>query len=114
MPTKRPTKHAIILYNALDKRGIKSKLEDYDGYKHIDISIYWARLDIEIDGIQHLTNPEQINQDLKRAFHSLNDDMIGTIHVPNIFIETHLDKIADAIAQVARDRYEYIKRGELY
>ena len=38
------TSQARRLSLALWKRGIKNELEDYDGYKHVDISIPWARL----------------------------------------------------------------------
>ena len=44
------TPQTKALYDALRKWGIKCKLEAYDGYKHVDISIEWAKLNIEIDG----------------------------------------------------------------
>jgi very-short-patch-repair endonuclease len=106
-----PSKHAQLLYDALQKRRIKCELEVLDGNKHIDLSIEWAELDIEIDGIQHFTNPKQIHSDLERAYWSGRDGY-DTIHIPNILIEKHLEEIADAIAKVARERYQWEKEDE--
>lgn len=100
----KPTRWAIDLYNALKEKGIKSELETWDGYKHIDISIDEAELDIEIDGLQHLTDPRQIEADLDRAYYSMIKDNMDTLHIPNVFIDEHLDKIADAISKVVRNR----------
>lgn len=101
----KSTKYALKLYNALKKRRIKSDLEVWDGYKHVDLCIPWANLDIEIDGIQHFTNSKQIEKDIERSYWSQERDDFDTIHVPNILIEKYLDEIADAIAKVARNRY---------
>lgn len=100
----KSSKQAVKLYNALKKRKIKSELEACDGYKHIDLSIEWAGLDIEIDGIQHFTKPEQIHRDIKRSYWSSREGF-ATIHIPNTLIDNYLEEIADALAKVARDRY---------
>jgi len=102
----QPTKYAKMLYDALKKRGIKSELEVWDGHKHIDLSIDWADLDVEIDGIQHFTDPNQIHSDLERSYWSQERDDFDTIHIPNTLLSSHLNQIADAIAKVARERYE--------
>ena len=54
------TPQVTSLYNALMNKGIKCELEVWDGHKHIDISIPWAKIDIEVDGLHHYSNPEQI------------------------------------------------------
>ena len=67
------TPQARKLSDALRQRGIKNKLEDYDGYKHVDISIPWARLNVEIDGRHHVLNPKQLYSDLERDSFSQED-----------------------------------------
>lgn len=80
------------------------KLEAYDGYKHVDISISWAGLNIEIDGRHHLLNSKQLYSDLKRDYYSQDDDDIRTIRIPNSEIDRSVSKVADSIAKVARKR----------
>jgi len=100
-----PTPQARRLHEALNKRNIHNELELDDGYKHTDISIPWARLNLEIDGKYHLTDPEHLFRDLERDSYS-HLDGIDTIRIPNFYVDSHLDEIADAIAEVARKRQE--------
>src|SRR5689334_3065616 len=79
---KQPTKEAIALKEALEKLGIRVLAEVDDGHKHIDLAIPSARINIEVDGGYHLTNPYQILADLKRSHYS--DDLgYDTIHISN-------------------------------
>ena len=98
-----PTPQAKRLHEALNKRDIHNELEFDDGYKHTDISIPWARLNLEIDGKYHLTDPEHLFRDLKRDSYS-HLDGIDTIRIPNSYIDNDLDKVANSIAEVARKR----------
>lgn len=98
-----PTPQAIKLCEALKERGIPNELEQFDGHKHVDISIPWAKLNIEVDGKYHLTNPEHLFRDLQRDACSHNDG-VDTIRIPNFYVENHLDEIANAVAEVARKR----------
>ena len=98
------TPQARKLSAALDARGIKNKLEQYDGHKHVDISIPWASLDIEIDGKQHSLNPNQLYVDLEREEYS-HEDGFETKRYTNEEIDTDVERIADALAEVARRRY---------
>jgi len=41
-----------------------------DGYKHIDIAIPEAKINIEIDGVHHNYNAQQALSDLKRTYYS--------------------------------------------
>jgi len=107
-----PTPQAQSLYNALKSRQIHCILEAWDDHKHIDISIPWAKIDIEVDGLQHYTDPEQIKSDFRRSYYSTTDDDYDTFHVPNTVIEQHLDQVADALAVVARSHYKAIKEEE--
>lgn len=105
--TNSSTPQAKALREALIKRGIKCELEKWDGYKHIDIAIPWAKLNIEIDGIQHYTDPKQMTSDCQRTYYSIQKGF-KTIRYPNFVIEKNLDRVADGIASVARN--EYYKR----
>lgn len=100
-PFRRPTKEAKILKEALEKLGLRVLVEVSDGFKHVDLAIPASRINIEIDGIQHLINPYQILSDLKRAHYS---DLLGydTIHIQNELIRTELGAIASAIAEAAK------------
>lgn len=102
--TNTPTPQAQALHDALIARGIKCELEKNDGHKHIDIAITWAKLNIEIDGIQHYTNPQQITSDYQRTYYSMKKGY-KTLRYPNFVIEKYLDTVADAIAKLARGEY---------
>lgn len=99
---KFASNQAKSLYEALCKRGIDARLEHSDGYKTVDIAILEAHLYIEVDGIQHFTNPEQIMRDFKRSHFSDGDDF-RTFYVTNQIIETHLEEVADAIVKVVEN-----------
>lgn len=71
----------------------------WDGHKHVDIYIP-KNIYIEVDGMPHITRPEQIISDLNRDFFSFKEGFF-TKHVTNEAIDTHLEEIADAIARVA-------------
>lgn len=87
-------------------------MEVKDGYKTIDISIPSAKIDIEVDGLHHFLEPEQIKSDFMRTYWSIKRDDYDTIHIPNIIIEKYLNKVADALASVARSHHEAIKEEE--
>jgi very-short-patch-repair endonuclease len=95
------TKFARLLYGALARRGIESITEYSDGHKTVDLAIPSAGLYIEVDGVQHLNNPEQIITDFMRDYYSERDG-IFTLHVHNEDLKKHLNSIANAIADVVR------------
>ncbi len=99
------TPQATKLSEALRQRGINNQLEYDDGHKHVDIHIPWARLNLEIDGKYHLTNPEHLYRDLMRDSFS-HSDGIDTIRIPNSVVDYDLDALANSIAEVARRRKE--------
>jgi very-short-patch-repair endonuclease len=98
---KKPTKEAADLKEELIKRGVKVYVELDDGYKHIDLALPDAKLNIEVDGVQHLINPHQIVTDLSRGYYSTK---LGyhTMHIPNEMIRLHLMEIADALAEASK------------
>lgn len=113
---KVPTKEATALRDALKKRDILVYLELHDGHKHIDLAIPKAKINIEVDGIQHLTNPKQILADLNRGYYS-HKNGFDTIHIPNEMINNHLELIAGALAEASKIRerkiYIHLEQEEL-
>ena len=105
---KKPTKEATDLKEALIKRGVKVYVELNDGYKHIDLALPDAKLNVEVDGVQHLTNPHQIVTDLSRGYYS-NKLGYSTMHIPNEMIRLHLGGIADALAEASKMLEQKIK-----
>jgi very-short-patch-repair endonuclease len=100
---REPTPQAKRLHEALNKRDIHNELEFTDGHKHVDIHIPSAKLNVEVDGRYHLTDPEHLFRDLERDSYS-HLDGIDTIRIPNFYVDSYLDEIANAIAEVARKR----------
>jgi very-short-patch-repair endonuclease len=100
---KKSTPEAETLRYALEKLGIRVLTELHDGRKSIDLAIPDARINIEVDGRQHFTKPDQILSDLERMHHSVH---LGydTIHIPNEFINSDLERIAGALARAAKIR----------
>jgi very-short-patch-repair endonuclease len=107
-PTKKetkktePTPEAKSLYYALKKRGIRSELEKWDGFKHIDIAITSAKLNIEVDGKQHHSHRQSL-ADLKRTFHSSKKGY-ETIRIPNTLVRKDVKEAAEYIAELVRTR----------
>ncbi len=99
----KPSGYTFKLMKALKKLKVRFIPEYSDGYKHIDIRIPTAKLDIEVDGVQHLTNPNIIISDLKRSNYSRKEGY-ETIHVHNKDLKEDTDDIAVAIAEVAESR----------
>jgi len=97
------TKQAQALCGALEKRGIFVKPEHWDGYKHVDIHIPDVNINIEVDGMQHLTDPEQIMADFDRDYFS-DIHKLNTLHITNEVLMNNLDQIADAITVVVLKR----------
>lgn len=99
MSKKIITIQAINLHSALTQAGIEAELEYWDGHKHIDICIPASKIYIEVDGMQHLTNPNQIARDFIRDHYS-DVDGFNTLHIPNSVIEEDLNKVVSAIKKV--------------
>lgn len=103
-----PTREAAALKDELEARGIKVYAELNDGFKHIDLAIPRAKLNVEVDGIQHLTNPQQIVADLSRGYYS-HKRGFATMHIPNELIRSHLIDIADGLARASKIREQRIR-----
>lgn len=99
MTKKIITEQSKMLHSALVGAGIEAKLECWDGHKHVDICIPSSKIYIEVDGIQHFTNPDQMARDFIRDHYS-DDDGFSTLHIPNVVVETDLLKVVKAIKKV--------------
>lgn len=108
---RRPTKYAGLLRKTLQKLGIRVLTEVNDGHKSIDLTIPSAKLDIEVDGNQHLTDASQIVRDLKRSHYS-DREGYDTIHIPNAELKENLGGIASAVAEASKIREEEIKKSK--
>ena len=104
---KIPTTEAEALKRALEDRGVKVYVELHDGFKTIDLALPRAKINVEVDGIQHLTDPKQIIADLGRGYYS-HKNGYDTMHIPNEMIRLHLDLIADALAEASKMREKKI------
>lgn len=95
------TPQAIKLATALKEKGITSELEAFEGDKHVSIVLPEAKLYLEVDVKNHLTDPEHLFRDLQRDACS-HDEGVDTVHIPDIYVDSALDEITDAIAEVAK------------
>lgn len=106
---KAASPHAKKLYNALKEKGVNAQIQYYDHHKTVDIAVLEARLFIEVDGIQHFTDPDQIKRDFKRSHFSDGDDMC-TFYVTNQLIDSkYFNEIVDALVQVINTRQQEFK-----
>lgn len=102
-----PTKEALDLKKALEQKGVRVYVELDDGHKHIDLAIPRAKLNVEVDGIKHLTDPHQILADLSRGYFSQKNGY-DTMHIPNEMIHNHLNAISEALAEASKIREQKI------
>ena len=104
---RQPTKEEKDLKKALEVFGVRVLSQVKDGHKCIDLAIPDAKINIEVDGPKHLTDPYQIVSDILRSHYS---DKLGysTIHIPNYELHIILDKIAKALAEAAQIREKQI------
>ncbi len=74
-------------------------MEFFDGYKHVDLFLPEAKINVEVDGDQHLINAEQIIRDFSREYYS---ERAGyhTLHIPNAEALSYCEKIADALKEI--------------
>jgi very-short-patch-repair endonuclease len=103
MEDKKLTPHAQLLFDALIKKGINAQPEYSDGHKHVDIAVLDAKLYIEVDGLNHFTDSEQIMRDFKRSHYSDGDDF-STFYVTNQIIDNYLEEVVNALVKVIGER----------
>ncbi|HAQ21788.1 MAG TPA: hypothetical protein DCR40_21545 [Prolixibacteraceae bacterium] len=107
------TFETIRLYFALKKRGIPAELEKFDGFKHIDIAIPEAKVNIEVDGGHHNFNTQQAFADLKRTYHSFLRGYL-TFRIPNSLVHDDqiLEETADYLVRMLNEnlKKQYVRR----
>ena len=108
MENRKVTAEAKSLYESLRLRGVNAVLEYFDGFKHVDIGIPDAYIYIEIDGENHILDPDQIERDFLRDHYSEKEG-IATLHISNESVEKYADRIADAVVVVVEKRKGVIK-----
>lgn len=103
------TEQAKRLHDALLKHGITAELEHSDGHKTVDLCIKEARFYIEVDGLHHLTNTDQIIADLKRDHYSDNEGF-ETLHIPNAIFKNEriFESIVEAIVGAVKKRMSVV------
>lgn len=107
----QPTLEARKLGKKLEEiSNWKIVYEGFDGHKSVDISIPDAKVDIEVDGLQHTTTKKQALADLKRTYYSYKSGFV-TLHIPNILVKDDktIDEAAIFINEFLKDNYEDIK-----
>lgn len=98
-----PTDEAVKLGNELNKLGYKAELEKWDGYKHIDIAVTRAKLNIEIDGSYHNYRADIALRDLERTYYSLEKGFV-TIRIPNSLIRHRLSQTVSYLDKIIKRR----------
>ena len=98
------TKDTISLYFSLRERGVPAELEKFDGFKTIDIAVVGARVNIEVDGAQHLNNAEQAFADLQRTFYSFKKGFL-TLHIPDVLVKQNLNQTADYVTEFLKESF---------
>lgn len=104
-PSPNPTPEARKICAWLVKFGWKAELEKWDGFKHIDIAVVDAKVNIEIDGKQHNFDKEQALRDLKRTYHSFKKGYV-TLRIPNSLVRDD-----PTIEETARYIHAFLKRS---
>jgi Uncharacterized protein conserved in bacteria len=104
------TPESIRLYFALKARGVPAQLEKFDGYKHIDIAIPQAKINIEVDGIHHNYSTLQALSDLRRTYYSFLKGFY-TIRIPNSLVrgDDILQETADCIVALLNESVKHDK-----
>jgi len=111
--SKKSRPEAKKLCCALRKRGITAKLEQSDGYKHIDIAIPSIRLNIEVDGMQHAYSSKQALADMKRDYHSERKGFV-TLRIKNSAIRNNFPETLKYILKRINLRHKQIRYDERY
>jgi len=108
---KRASPHALKLYDALKKRGIDCELESFDEFKHFDITIKNAKLNIGIDGEHHSLDPNQIHLDLMRDEEALKKGYAIKRYTLRE-IDENLESIAETLSHVVDNRIRKVQNDE--
>lgn len=103
MTTFKVSTESKQLFDKLVEAGLFVELEYWDGHKHVDMHIPSAKLYIEVDGIQHFTNSDQIASDFSRDHYS-DESGYDTFRIPNQIVRDKMETIVKAILKIVADR----------
>ena len=90
-------------------RDVPAELEKYDGFKHIDIAVTDAKVNIEVDGIHHNDDARQALADLQRTVHSMRKGYV-TVRIPNSLVVQNVEKAADLVTEFLMEYRCTVKR----
>ena len=105
MDMAKPTKYAFMLMHALKKLGVCFRAEVETKNTYTDIVIPSSKIDIEVDGRQHLTDSGQILHDLEKS-HLAHEKGYDTIHITNHDVYENVGGVASALAEASAIREE--------
>lgn len=112
--THQPTLEARKLGRKLEQLGDWNVIfEYYDGHKTVDIRLPGPKVDIEVDGLQHVATKLQALSDLKRTFYSYKNDGFITLHVPNILVrdDATINEVAEFINEFLEVNYNDVQEN---
>lgn len=98
----RSTPENIKLFDTLKEKGIPALIDFWDGHKHIDIAIPKAKINIEVDGIQHNIRSKQALADLKRTYYSFKKGYF-TLRLPNSLIKDHFGECVSMVIELVKE-----------
>ena len=96
------------LGNLLRGYGWNVRHQQWDGYKHIDIAIPEAKMNIEVDGSQHNLNSRQALSDQQRDYYS-EQKGFKTTRVPNSLLRDE-EKTKEFVELLDRELKGRIKK----
>lgn len=106
---KAQTNEEKLLGDLLEKKyNWRVSRNKWDGYKHIDIAIPEAKVNLEIDGAQHSFDKIQALSDLKRTYYSFKKGWV-TIRIPNELARNFPEETAKFIDKFLRESSEQIE-----
>lgn len=103
----------IKLLEALKKRGVRTQADQADDEKPLDIYLPDANIYIEVDGLQNLTEPEEIIADFKRSY-SADPEGFNTLRITNDVVTNNLEEIADGITEIVKEKTDQEKVEEFF
>jgi very-short-patch-repair endonuclease len=95
----QPTSEEMRLYKELLHRKIPVKLHKKTRHTTVDIAIPKAKLNIEVDGIQHNIKSKQALSDLKKTRYALEEGYY-TLRIPNSLVRKKLHETADLVEEI--------------
>jgi very-short-patch-repair endonuclease len=103
------TKETINLYLLLKQKDLHVELEKYDGHKTTPITATDARVNIEVDGSQHNSDPFVALSDLQNTCSDFRNGYL-TLRIPKTLIKKHLRETAYYIFQFLLLRKQNLSR----